>query len=309
MTTPMISEQWPRYVLPIIRKEWFQKMSSIVAPVSQLFRIETSTQAVEYSEGIGDFGLVPEYNSSTPEGKPAAIQYDSFNPLYEKTFTHIEYALGTSVERKLWDDNRLGNIRQRARSLGNAFGTTIATQRAGLFNNAFATVLGPDGVVLCSASHPNRPSDAATVYSNLGTSALSYASVVATIQAGKRQKDDRGNPLPTVYRLLVVPIELEATAYEITNAINKPGTADNDANFLGSQGLQVLVDPYITDSNNWFMVDPSKAKEHLMWFWRFQPELAIDPSSDYNLVARYRGYMRHSFGWDDWRWVYGHNVT
>lgn len=309
MPTPMTTKQWPRFLLPIIRKEWFQKMTAIVSPAAQFFNIQTSNQSVEYSQGIGDFGLVPEYNSDDAEGKPAAIEYDSFNPLYEKTFTHKEYAKGVAIERKLWDDDRLGNIRSRARTLGNSFGTTIAVHQSSVLNNAFsASVLGPDGVPLVSASHPNRPNDATTVYSNLGTSVLSYDSVVATIQAGKRYVDDRGQPMPSIFRVLYVPIELEATAYEITKAINKPGTADNDANYLNSQPLVTVVDPYLTVSNDWFMIDPTKAADHLMWFWRVRAELALDPSSDYNLVAKYRGYMRYSFGWDDWRWIYGQNV-
>jgi hypothetical protein len=308
--TPIITEQWPRFVLPIVRKEWFQKMTSIVSPAAQFYGGGASNQSVEYSQGIGEFGLVPEYNSADAEGKPAAIEYDKINPLYEKTFEHKEYAKGVAIERKLWDDDRLGNIRARARTLGQSFGTTVAVHQSSVFGNAFsASYVGADAVALCSTSHPNRPNDAATVRSNKGTTALSYDAVKATIQAAKRFTDDRGQPLPVRLTVLYVPIELEAKAYEITNAINKPGGADNDANFLGSQGLVTVVDPYLTDANNWFMLDPSGAREHLLFFWRVRAELTLDPTSDFNLMAKYRGYMRYSFGWDDWRWVYGHEVA
>jgi phage major head subunit gpT-like protein len=289
-----------------MRREWFLRMTAIGAPVSQFYGIQTSNAAQEYSQGIGDFGTVPEYNSSAAEGNPAAIAYDTFNPLYEKTFIHKEYALGTAIERKLWDDNQTGLIRQRARVLGNAFGTTVAMQQASVFNNAFsASFPGPDGVALCATNHPARPGDPATQQANKVTVAFDYAGVVAALAAGKKFKDDRGNPLPSIFTRLVVPIELEAKAYEITNAINKPGTADNDANFLGSQGLQVVVDPYLTSAKNWFLIDPMKAQDHLLWYWRVRPELALDPTSDYNLVAKYRGYYRASFGWDEYRWIYG----
>jgi phage major head subunit gpT-like protein len=306
MPTPSISQNWPRFVLPIIRKEWFLRMTAIIAPVSQFYNVQGSTTSEEYSQGIGDFGLVPEYNASTAEGMPAAIAYDNFNPLYEKTFVHKEYALGVAIERKLWDDNRTGMIRQRGRTLGNAFGTTIAVQQASVFNNAFSSsFVGADSVALCATNHPVRPGDTATTQSNKQSLALDYANVITAIQAGKRMKDERGNPLPVIFNKLVVPIELEAKAYEITNAINKPGTADNDANYLGSQGLQTIVDPYLTSAKNWFLIDPLRASDHLIWYWRVRPETTVDPSSDYNLVAKYRGYYRASFGWDDWRWIYG----
>jgi phage major head subunit gpT-like protein len=307
---PIISEMWPRFLLPIIRKEWYQRMTSIQSTVLQFFDVQTSRTASEESQGIGDFGLVPEYNSPDALGAPAAIQFDQFNALYPKTFIHKEYAKGVAIERKLVDDDQRGLITRRARGLGTSFGTTLAVHAASVFNNAFsATQLGGDGQPLVADAHPNRPSDTTTTFDNKGTTPLDYAAVVATIQAGKRLKDDRGNPLPVVYRVLLVPTELEAKAYEITNAINKPGTADNDANFLGSQGLITVVDPYLTDSNNWFMIDPNMARDHLIWYWRVRPDLAIDPTSDFNLVAKYRGYMRFSYGFDDWRWIYGHEVA
>lgn len=311
MATPMLSKQWPRHVLPIIRKEWYQEMQAVPSPSLGLFGVENSTSSVEYSQGMGDFGLIPEYNSDTAEAQGNQIVYDDFNPLFEKTFTHKEYAKGVAIERKLWDDDKMGLIRRRASGLGNAYGRTIATHASSVFNNAFSsTVVGSDSVALVSASHPYSPNNSST-FSNYGTTAFSYNAVVSTLQAGKRLKNDRNQPMPIVFDTLLVPVELEAAAYEVTNAINKPtGTAaQNEANFVGSQGLRTIVDPYLTDSNNWFMIDSRMARLHLLWYWRVRPELALDPQSDFNLVAKYRAYMRYSFGWDDSRFVFGHQVT
>lgn len=309
MATPMISEQWPRFVLPIVRKEWFQQMEAVVSPVAPLFGVETSGQSVEYSQGIGAGGLVPEYNSATAEGAAAAIAYDSFNSLYEKTFTHKEYAKGLAIERKLWDDNRLGNIRRRAQTLGLEYGQTRATHMSSVFVNAFTggATVGADAVALCSASHPNRPDDTATTRSNAGSTAFSYAAVKATLQAGKRMVNDRSLAMPVYYDTLVLPVELGEQSTEIIQAIGKPGTGDNDANAL--KQLSVIIDPYLSDANNWFMVDSKQSKLHLLWFNRVAPELTLDPTSDFNLVSKYRGYMRYSFGWDDWMFVYGHAVS
>jgi hypothetical protein len=308
MANPMISDQWPRFVLPIIRKEWDQSMNAIASPFMSLMGVSSSVSSVEYSQGVGTFGLVPEYNSADAEGAPGAIQYDSFSPLFEATFTHKEYAKGVSIERKLMDDNRTGQIKRIAQNLGHSFGTTRAYHASSILNNAFATVTGPDSVYLCSASHNVNDSDGSHV-SNLGTTALSYAAVVATLLAGSDMNDDRGYPMPSIYNVLYVPTALLSKAYEITNAIGKPEGANNDANFLASQGLRVVVDPYLSDANNWFMIDSAQASMHALWFNRVNPEIALDPSSDYNLVAKYRGYMRYSFGWDDFRWIYGHNVS
>ncbi len=306
MPTPMISEQWPRLVLPLIRKEWYQSLMAVSSPLYNLMGVETSQSSVEYSQGVGDFGLVPEYNSSTAEGAAAAIQYDSFDPLYEATFTHKEFALGVAVERKLWDDDRMGTIRRKASTLGNTFGATRAYHASSILNNAFATVTGPDAVYLASASHPTSTTDS-TAVSNLGTTALSYAAVNTVLAAGAAMKNDRGLPMPIIYDVLYVPVALKSKAIEITGAPLKPGTADNDANAIA--GLRTVVDPYLTDANNWFMISSAEARLHALWFNRVAPEISMDPSSDFNLVAKYRGYMRYSYGWDDFRWVYGMNVT
>lgn len=309
MPTPMLSKQWPRFILPIIRKEWEQRMAVTPAPAMQFFSIQGSTQPVEYSQGVGSFGLVPEYDSATPESNGANIQYDSFSPLYETTFTHKEYAKGVAIERKLWDDERSGQIKRKAQNLGFSFGTTRAVHAASVFNNAFSTnYLGGDAKPLISTTHPYNANDA-TAWSNKGTAALSYGAVIQAIIAGNDMKDDRGNPLPVMYDALYVPTALQATAYEITKALAKPGTADNDANFLSSKGLSVVVDPYLTDTNNWFLMDTTLAKMHLIWFNRVLPEIALDPTSDFNLVAKYRGYMRYSFGWDDAHFIFGSEVA
>lgn len=312
MGVPMNAKEFARFILPVMRKEWDQEMSAQPSAVMGLFDVMGSTTSEEYSQGLGAFDLVPEYNSADAEGKPGTIEYDSFAELYEKTFTHKEYAKGTEVERKLFDDNKTGLILKKARTLGLSFGRTRAVHAASVFNNAFsASYLGADAVALCSASHPvNKVSS--TTFSNLGTSALSYDAVIATLIAGQSQNDDRGNPMPIIYDTLLVPVALQGTAIEILKAVNKPGTADNDANalqYIQGSPLGVIIEPYFTDNNNWFMVDSRQTRMHLMWYNRVLPEFAMDPTSDFNLKAKYRGYMRYSFGWDDARFIYGHNVT
>jgi len=309
MATPMISKQWADFVLPIIRKEWIEKMAEVKSPIAPFYGIETSTASVEYSQGIGSFDIVPEYNSASAEEPGNSIQYDSFKPLYEKTFTHKEYAKGVAIARKLWDDDQSGLIKRKAQTLGFAFGTTIATHQSSVLNNAFAAgYTGGDSKVLCATDHPTNDDDDGS-YSNAGSTAFSYDAVVATLIAGTDLNDDRGNPMPIVYDTIVVPTALQATGFEIVKAVGKPGTANNDANYLTSAGLQLIVDPYLSDANNWFMLSSSLAKMHLLWFWRVRPELAKDPTSDYDLEARFRGYMRYSFGWDDSRFIYGHEVS
>ncbi|HEY6021345.1 MAG TPA: hypothetical protein VIY48_16010 [Candidatus Paceibacterota bacterium] len=314
MGTPMNTKEKARFVLPIIRREWDQEMRNprIASPAFQFFGIDGSTASVEYSQGLGAFDLVPEYNSATAEGAPGAVAYDSFAELYETTFTHKEYAKGVAIERKLFDDDQRGNIRRKAQSLGLAFGRTRASHASSVFNNAFSSsYVGADAVSLCNDSHPVNKVSTST-FDNKGTSALSYTSIVSTLIAGQDMNDDRGNPMPIIYDTVLVPTALQATAYEAIKPLLKPGTGNNDANalnYINGAPLNVVVDPYLTDSTNWFMIDSQLAKQHLLWFNRVLPGIEVDPASNFNLVVRYVGYMRYSFGWDDARWIYGHEVA
>jgi phage major head subunit gpT-like protein len=214
-----------------------------------------------------------------------------------------------AVERKLYDDDLYNVINPKAQRLGTSFARTREIHAASTFNNAFsASFTGFDAVALCSASHPLSPQNTGTVQSNAGSSALSPAAIEATRQIMLAYTDDRGNLFPSIPDILLVPPALEQTATEILRTVGKVDSADNTINFVGSLGLRPVVWNYLTDTNDWFLIDSRLMKQHLWWFDRVETEFQSDPNSDYTMVARYRGYMRYIFGWDDWMWIYGHHV-
>jgi hypothetical protein len=127
-------------------------------------------------------------------------------------------------------------------------------------------------------------------------------------------KDDKGELVAINPDLILIPPELEETANGIINTMNggspqQPGTGNYNDNLPQRVGMRYLVWDYLTDANAWFMIDSQLAKIHALWIDRAPLEFALDPTSDYNLKAKYRGYMRYSYGWSDWRWVYGNNPS
>lgn len=266
--------------------------------LNQLYNVQTSGRAVERRLGVGGMSDVPVYKG--------AIEYDAFETGYRTDYTHVEYAKGIAVERKLIDDDEYGVISGRASKLGLAFNRTIEKSAVSTFVNAFsASYAGADGVALCAANHPYSPTNAAT-QGNKGSSALTESAVTATRQLMLKFKDDRGEVMNIAPDTLLVPVELEEAARVIVESGQRSGTANNDANT--NRGYRVVVSRYLSDPNDWFLIDSGMARQYLNWFWRVRPEFAEDPSSDYSLVARYRGYMRYSFGFDTWQWIYGHQV-
>jgi phage major head subunit gpT-like protein len=302
MGTPMLQENWATILEPGLRAIWFGRLTDNAGGdgVSALYNVVTSSKAEERTLGAGALADVPKYDGT--------IEYDSYDPLYDKRFRHEEYAKGLEIERKLVDDDLYNIINQRTSQFGLTFGRTRRKHRADTFNNSFTSALGSDGKPLVATDHPSSKTRGGA-QSNKGTLPLTYDNVIATRQAMLGFKDDRGNLVEAVPDTIIVPVTLEAQAWTIVNSMNRPGTANNDGNFNASLGWKVIVDRHLTDANNWWMVDSGLAKTHLWWFDRVLPEFAVDPKSDFDLKARYRGYMRYSFGADDWRWLYGHEVS
>jgi len=48
-------------------------------------------------------------------------------------------------------------------------------------------------------------------------------------------------------------------------------------------------------------------RESLKWYERTPLEITVADQTATEAV--YEAYMRYSYGWDDWRWIYGHNVS
>ena len=299
----MISEQWAELLEPGLRTLFEIQRAALAAEsrVPLLFNIQTSNKAAEHNLGIGGFGDWKEYKGR--------VEYDQFEKGFQTNYTHIEFIDGFKVARSLVDDDLYNVINPMPRGLAMAGMRKREKDAASVFNNAFsASYVGGDSVALCSASHPYSPSNAST-QGNAGTTALSYDAVEATRKLMRAYKDDRGELVPISPDTLVVPPGLEETAWTVFNTANKPGTANNDGNFVRSKLNKVIVWDYLSDTNNWFMVDSMLAKMYLNWYDRVPMEFAMDPTSDFSLEARFRGYMRYSYGWDDWRWIYGHSVS
>lgn len=300
-----ISEQWAYLLEPGLRAIFEKQYAALAAPsrIQTLFNIARSTKAQEHDLGVGGFSDFTEYKGF--------INYDDPEQGYRTTYTHVEYTKGFAVERKLVDFDQYNIINRRPAAMALAAARKREKDAASVFNNAFSSSYpGGDSVALCGA-HPYSPSNA-TTQSNTGTTALSYQAVVDTRKLMRAYEDDRGELVPVNPNLILVPPELEDTAHDIVMTMTgKPGTADNSANFVRDAGISYVVWDYLTDANNWFLIDASMSKMLLNWFNSLpvDVEFAMDPTSDFNLVAKFRGYMRYSYGWSDWLWVYGHNVT
>lgn len=276
--------------------------------ISQLFRMETSERAFEEHIGVGQFSA-SGWNFETT----GRVEYDDRNKGYLKRYTHVEFAKGFVVQRKLIDDNRTSIVFDNANELGDAAFRFRERSGAAIFNNSLTDsgtdewsqpIAGPDAVGLGSLVHPYSPVDA-TTQANEGTLALTAANLGTTRQLHMAFVDDRGDILNIMPDILLVPPELEDTALTLVRSTLDPASANNAINPQSGR-FQVVTWHYLTDATLWFMIDSARMKRDLIWYERIPVE--FDREKDFDtLESKFRAYMRFSRGFRDYRWVFAQN--
>jgi phage major head subunit gpT-like protein len=298
----MRSSQWAEALLPGIYK-WFDvglRLRPSLIPL--LYNVQTSGRAAEDHDGIG--GMSPDaWEAYEATGQKAE---QDFSQLYPTQFVHREKPVTLTIERKLIDDDQYGIIAQRARKLGISAFQRMEIDAASVFNRAFLdTYPGPDGVGLASLAHPDGPGLAGT-QANEGTLELNATNVGLTRTAMSKFKDDKGNPIQATGTLLLVPPDLDSAANIAVFSKQDPESANNAINPEAGK-WSVVPWHYLTDANAWFVIDPVWMKESLFWYNRAPLEFMIvdETTTEIKLEA----YMRYSFGFVDWRWIYGQNPS
>ncbi len=284
---------------PGLRKIFMDEYGIPEGQRENLYGIEKSNKAVEYDLGIGNTGDLIEFDGT--------IAYDDFKQQYRTSYTHKEWCKGMKIERKLVDDDLYSVINKRPQSLAMVAKRTMEKQSASVFNNAFnsSVFAGGDGLSLCNSSHTFI--GLGQTNSNSGSTALSATAVEATRLLMRTFVDETGNLLISQADTLLVPPALEETAWEIVNASGKLDTADNNPNFSKGK-YKVISWDWLSDSNNWFMMDSKMMKMYLKWFQRIPTEFNKDKDFD-TYLSKWSVYSRYSFGFSDWPWVYGQNVA
>lgn len=272
----------------------------IDSEVRQFYNEQSSMKAMERTQGRGNFGLVEEQTGS-------AFDYDEVDVGDAKQYTHRRKSKGLRIPQDFVEDDSYAQVEAMISDFADSFRTTVAYDMASTFNEAFSTtnIVAADGRALCSTGRNSGKA----VLNNKGTSALTHDNVIATRKLMRQMKDPTGLILRINPDVIVVPVGLEDKAEEITMSVNRSDNANNAINT--NRKLRHVVEPLLTDDNDWFLADSVRAKRHLWWWWRIRPEgnFAVDPKSLFDLELRTRGTMRYSFGPDDFTWIYGHQVS
>ena len=220
---------------------------------------------------------------------------------------HTEIALGYGITRKAVDDN-LYKTQFHPSNLGliESFQQTKEIYGANILNTAttYNANVGGDGVALCSTSHPI---DGATVANRPTTDVdLNEATLLnAMISIRTNFKDQAGLKVFARGRKLVIPPQLEPVAIRLTKTELRPGTADNDVNAIlttaGGLSEGYMVNDFLTSPYAWFLLTNIDGLSYMERV-KFETDMQVDFVTDNLLV---KGYERYSFGYYNWRSIYG----
>jgi phage major head subunit gpT-like protein len=302
-----VSGNWGDVLDPRFKKIFTEEYRQVPDMVGFFYDMEGRgpTTADLRLSAAGTFGDVPEFSGT--------VTYDEPSQGYDVVITPKEYATGFQVERKLFDDDLFGVMESRPRELATAFARTRQKHAASVFNNAFSVdttwLAHSEGVAMCSDSHTTTAAGVSTSsgFDNKITSALSAVSLAAARIQMLGFRGDRGERINVTPSMLLVPVNLYQTAHEITQSAGVPDSANNNSNVhKGQYDWKEWI--YLTDSNDWFLIDQSEMKKNLVWYNRVPYEFAQVEDFD-TLTAKWRLYARHGLGWRNWRFILGASVS
>jgi hypothetical protein len=242
------------------------------------------------------------------------VDYKTLSPGLVRTYTHNAFTQGFMVTREMYDDEQYREMQKLPQAMARAGRAKVERDALlPLINGFKGDVAGEeafriyDGKALFSTSHPLL-NGGGKVGTNVITGALNDVNLKLAIKMMRETVDEAGNMIQMRPDRLIVPPALEDTAIRLLGSDQITGGNLNDTNkFLKSRGIEIVVLEYLGTAGGgsdtvWFLQD-SKRHE-LNFFWRKRPEFKWAEEFD-NFVAKYRGYMRYSYGVSDWRGILG----
>ena len=267
---------------------------------TEIFDIEHSDRAFEEAVMLSGFA------NAAVKAEGAAVTFDNANESFTSRYTHETVALAFAITEEAVEDNLYDSIARRyTKALARSMANTKQIKAANVLNNGFSSSFpGGDGKELFATDHPTV--SAGDLKNELSTSAdLSETSLEQAMIDIAAFKDERGLKIAARGLKLIIPSELQFTAERILKSPARVGTADNDINALSSKGMipqGYVVNNFLTDTDAFFI--KTDVPNGMKMFNRAAIKTAMEGDFDTGNM-RYKARERYSFGFSDWRGMFG----
>ena len=265
---------------------------------AEIFDTESSDRAFEEEVLISGFG------NAEVKTEGAGVRFDNANEGYTSRYTHETVALAFALTEEAVEDNLYDRLGARyTKALARSMANTKQIKGAAVLNNAFDTT-GGDGKVLIATDHPlgggGSLANRATTMADLNETSLESALIsISTFT------DDRGLSIALRGIKLIVPPQLQFIADRLLQTPGRVGTSDNDINAVKNMGMLpdgYVVNHYLTDTDAFFI--KTDCPDGFKHFERSPMSTALEGDFDTGNM-RYKARERYSFGYSNFRAVYG----
>jgi len=299
MAGPMNQGNWSYFVQKDLSNHFAVEYGEFQSMVPSYASIKKPDQAIVYEALVGDLGAVQLFDGE--------VQYDESKQSYRKSVEEEEVALGVKVTKKLRRNDLYGIVVKQVKLLAQRFRAQRESRGASIFNGAFTTTAVADALALCHTAHTSDVGG--SNQGNTGTSAFSPANVEATRRLMIQFKTNRDNIQAATYPdTILVGTKNEEKGYELIKSKGKVDTALNNENFHKGRYQMIVYHNWLTDDDDWFMLNLKLFKEHASLYEWNPTEFFLASESD-TLVSKHVGYASNNVSVVDWRGVYGHNIS
>ena len=265
---------------------------------AEIFDTETSDRAFEEEVLISGFG------NAEVKAEGAGVRFDNASEGYTSRYTHETVALAFALTEEAVEDNLYDRLGARyTKALARSMANTKQIKAAAVLNNAFSTT-GGDGSTLIATGHAlsggGTLANRATTMADLNETSLEDALInISTFT------DDRGLNIALRGMKLIVPPQLQFVADRLLQSPGRVGTSDNDVNAIRNTGMlpdSYVVNHYLTDTDAFFI--KTDCPDGFKHFERSPMSTALEGDFDTGNM-RYKARERYSFGYSNFRAVYG----
>ena len=267
---------------------------------TMIFDTESSDRAYEEEVMLSGFG------EAAVKGEGTAVKYDTAQETWTARYVHNTVALAFSLTEEAMEDNLYDTLSARyTRALARSMQQTKQVKAANVLNNGFSsTYPGGDGKELFATDHGSLT--AGDLKNELSTAAdLNETSMEQALIDIAGFKDERGLKVNAQAQRLIVPPALQFIADRLLNTPGRVATADNDINAIRNMNMipdGYAVNHYLTDTDAWFIkTDVPNGMKHFV-----RTAVSTNMEGDFETGnVRYKARERYSFGWSDWRGIFG----
>jgi len=265
-------------------------------------RIATVVPSTRDREVYAWLGSLPRMREWTDERVPKGLLEHEF------TIVNKNWELSIAIDKNALEDDQYGQIKARVAQMGEEAKRHIDEIVFGLLSGGFDLPCY-DGKNFFSDEHKEGESPE---QSNLGTDALSVDTFSEARSIMMRLVDDRGKPMGIVPDTLVVPPELEETARVIL-ASDFYHSGNSTKSNPWKNSAELIVTPYLSDTNNWFLLCTARAVKPMILQMRKEVEFsALEGQSERGFFRReyvYGAEARYNVGFGMWQFAYGSLVS